>query len=195
VDTINENRLEWMREAGCWVVGFGVESGNQYSLDLMKKKAKLEDAQCAIALCKKYGIKVYTLFLIGLPWDTRETIKDTIRFSKILDADFIDINIAYPLPGTELFEVARKEHLFEESHMHGCDYSKPIIKTRHLSTEELIKLRRWGLLSFYFRPAYIIRVLSSVNSFKVLVSYIKAGFGLILKSFNAKPDLDLRDER
>lgn len=184
VDTISEKRLEWMKKAGCWIIGFGVESGNQRSLDLMKKRIKLEDARNAIALCKKYGIKTYTLFLIGLPWDDRDTIKDTVRFAKALDGNYIDINIAYPLPGTELFELAKKEGLFTEKDLHGYDYSKPIVKTKYLSTRELVSLRRRALLSFYLRPGYIIRTLGSVNSPKVLFSYIKAGFGLIFKMFN-----------
>jgi radical SAM superfamily enzyme YgiQ (UPF0313 family) len=190
VDTISEKRLEWMKKAGCWVIGFGVESGHQASLDLMKKRAKLEDAIHSVALCKKYGIKVYTLFLIGLPWDSRQTIKETVKFAKALDGDYIDINIAYPLPGTDLFELAKKENLFSEKDIHGFDYSKPLIKTKHLSTEELIDIRRWALLSFYLRPHYIIKTFSSIRSLKVLFNYIKAGFELIYKVFNTKTNVD-----
>ena len=195
VDTISKKRLEWMEKAGCWIIGFGIESGNQQSLDLMKKKAKLEDAYRSISLCKKHGIKTYTLFLIGLPWDNRKTIKETIKFAKNLDGDYIDINIAYPLPGTEMFEMAKKENLFDEKQMHGYDYSRPLIKTRYLSTEELVNIRRWALLSFYLRPRYIIKTISSIRSPMVLFNYIRAGLLLLYKTFGAQSNVvDCRED-
>ena len=193
-DTISKERLEWMKRAGCWIIGFGIESGDQKSLDLMKKKTTLEDANTSILLCKEYGIKTYTLFLIGLPWDNRETIKKTIRFARHLDGDYIDINIAYPLPGTEMFEMAKKENLFNETSIHGYDYSKPLIKTRYLSTEELVSMRKWALLSFYFRPHYIIKTIASIRSSKVLINYIRAGLQLLCKTFSAQSNVsDLRE--
>jgi len=190
VNTISQKRLEWMKRAGCWIIGFGVESGNQESLDLMKKKASPQDARNAVSLCKKYSIKTYTLFIIGFPWDSRESVRNTIKFIKELDGDYIDINIAYPIPGTELFEIAKRENLFNEKNMHGYDYSKPIIKTRHLGTKELVALRRRGLLSFYLRPSYIARTLTGVRSPKVLWSYIKAGFALLPSLFNPESNVD-----
>jgi len=190
VDTINEDRLKWMKKAGCWIIGFGIESGNQESLDLMKKNAKVEDALTAVSLCRKYDIKTYTLFVIGFPWDDRKTIKDTINFVKVLDGDYMDINIAYPLPGTELFELAKKEGLFNENDIYGYDYSRPVIRTRHLSTKELIKIRRWAILSFYFRPRYIMKTILSINSPRVLLSYLNAGLSLILNLFSNKSNVD-----
>jgi len=186
VDTISKERLEWMKRAGCWIIGFGIESGNQKSLDLMKKRTKLEDANASILLCKEYGIKTYTLFLIGLPWDNRETIKETIKFARHLDGDYIDINIAYPLPGTEMFEMAKREHLFNETKIHGYDYSKPLIKTRYLSTEELVSMRKWALLSFYLRPCYIIKTFASIRSPIILINYIRAGLQLLCKTFSVQ---------
>lgn len=195
VDTINEKRLEWMKKTGCWIIGFGVESGNQESLNLMKKRTSIEDAKNAIALCKKYGIRAYTLFVIGLPWDTRKTIDDTIQFAKALNGDYIDINIAYPLPGTELFEVAKKENLFDEEKMHGYDYSKPLIRTRHLTTDELVRIRRQALLGFYIRPSYIIRMLISIRSPRVLLSYVHAGIQLFYNLFSDQLNVvDCREE-
>jgi len=190
VDTVSDKRLGWMKRAGCWIIGFGVESGDQSSLDRMKKKAKVEDAFRAVSLCKKYGIKTYTLFVIGFPWDTEQTINDTATFIKTLDPDYIDINIAYPLPGTELFEIAKKEALFNEEAMYGCDYSKPLIRTRSLDTKELVRLRKKALLGFYLRFNFIVRTLLSVRSLRVFLSYLGAGIGLIFKLSNAKLNVE-----
>ncbi|MFQ5952629.1 MAG: B12-binding domain-containing radical SAM protein [Candidatus Omnitrophota bacterium] len=195
VDTISENRLKWMKEAGCWVIGFGIESGNQESLDLMKKRAGLDDARKAVSLCRKHDIKTYTLFIIGLPWETRKSVKDTIRFAKELDGDYMDINIAYPLPGTELFDMAKEEELFNEKEVHGYDYSKPLIRTRHLTTEELIDIRRLARLGFYLRPRYVLRTLLSIRSPKVLLNYMRAGLALLGDFFSRNPNVtDFREE-
>jgi radical SAM superfamily enzyme YgiQ (UPF0313 family) len=175
VDTISEGRLEWMKKAGCWIIGFGVESGNQESLDKMKKRAKLEDARRAIALCKKHGIKTYGLFLIGLPWETRAMVEDTIRFMKELDPSFVDVNIAYPLPGTEYYRLAKEMGLFQEDDLQFGDYSKPIVHTVELTTSDLVRLRRKAILSFYVRPSYVLRTLAGVRSFGVLANYLRSG--------------------
>jgi anaerobic magnesium-protoporphyrin IX monomethyl ester cyclase len=181
VDTISEGRLEWMKKAGCWIVGFGIESGNQEMLNRMKKRQKLEDAENAIALCRRHGIKTYGLFLIGLPWDTRDTVEETIAFAKRLEPTFIDFNIAYPLPGTEYYRIAKEMQLFDEADLPHGDYARPIVRTLSLSTEELIALRRKALLGFYLRPSYVLDTLRQIDSPRVLMNYIRSGARLIQK--------------
>ncbi|MBJ05523.1 MAG: hypothetical protein CMO40_00165 [Verrucomicrobiaceae bacterium] len=179
VDTISAERLKWMKKAGCWVIGFGLESGNQENLNRMKKRTTLEQAREAIALCRNHRIKSYGLFLIGLPWETREMVEDTTRFMKELNPDFVDMNIAYPLPGTEYHRIALESGLFSEKDLQEGDYSKPIVRTVELSTEDLIQYRRKALLTFYLRPSYILRTLLGVRSVKVLGNYIKSGIRLL----------------
>lgn len=191
VDTISEKRLEWMKKAGCWVIGFGIESGNQEMLDKMKKRAKVEDAEKALALCKKHKVKTYGLFLIGLPWETRETVLQTIRFAKKLEPSFLDFNIAYPLPGTEYYRIAKEMNLFEEKDLANGDYARPIVRTLTLSTKDLIALRKQALLSFYLRPSYIFNTLKDVRSPKILSNYIRSGIRLIRNhAFNFGTDTD-----
>jgi radical SAM superfamily enzyme YgiQ (UPF0313 family) len=184
VDTIDEERLVWMKKAGCWIIGFGVESGNQEMLDRMKKGITIEQAEKAVKLCKKYKIKTYLLFVLGLPWETRETAVDTIEFAKKLDGDFVDFNIAYPLPGTEYYEIAKDSALCDLSSLSGFDYANPLARSFYLSTEELIELRKKALKSFYFRPQYIIRTLLNIRSLKVFNSYIYSGIQLLYKNRN-----------
>lgn len=191
VDTISEKRLEWMKKAGCWIVGFGIESGNQEMLNKMKKRAKLEDAEKAIALCKKYGVKTYGLFLIGLPWETRETALQTIRFAKKLNPSFIDFNIAYPLPGTEYYRIAKELNLFDETELQNGDYARPIVRTLSLSTGELIALRKKALMGFYLRPSYIFNTLKDIRSPRILLNYFRSGIRLITNhTFNFGTDTD-----
>lgn len=179
VDTISEERVKWMKKAGCWIIGFGFESGNQESLDRMKKRATLEQSREAVKLCKKYGIKTYGLFLIGLPWETREMVEDTIAFMKELNPNFVDVNIAYPLPGTEYYRIAKEMGMFTDEDLKSGDYSKPIVHTEYLSTDDLVKLRHKALLSFYLRPGYILQTLLNIRSFKILKNYISSGLRLL----------------
>ncbi len=184
VDTIDEERLLWMKKAGCWIIGFGVESGNQGMLNKMKKGTTLEQSNKAIKLCKKFKIKTYLLFILGLPWETKETAMDTIKFAKELNGDFVDFNIAYPLPGTEYFELAKDSVLCDLSSLSGYDYANPLVRSLYLSTEELIELRKKALVSFYFRPKYIAKTLLNVTSIKVFSSYLYSGLRLLHKSRN-----------
>ena len=150
----------------------------------MKKGITLEQTDKAVKLCKKYKIKTYLLFILGLPWETKETAMDTIKFAKMLDGDFVDFNIAYPLPGTEYFELAKDSVLCDLNSLSGFDYANPLVRSFHLSTEELIGLRKKAIKSFYFRPKYIARTLLNVTSVKVFRSYLYSGFRLLYKSRN-----------
>ncbi|MBF0254787.1 MAG: radical SAM protein, partial [Candidatus Omnitrophica bacterium] len=174
VDTISETRLEWMKRAGCWVVGYGFESGNEESLKHMKKCATLDQARTAVRLTHAAGIRVYGLFLIGLPWEDRLMIEDTIRFMKELDPDFVDVNIAYPLPGTEFYQMAEARGLFDRGDLGEGDYATPIARTEHLGPEDLKALRRKAVLGFYLRPRVILRTIAQIRSLKILMIYLTA---------------------
>jgi radical SAM superfamily enzyme YgiQ (UPF0313 family) len=179
VDTISAERLRWMKQAGCWIIGFGFESGNDENLKLMKKRATTDDARRAVSLCKEAGMKTYGLFLIGLPWETRAMVEDTLRFILEIDPTFIDVNIAYPLPGTEYYHVAKEMGLFKDEDLGSGDYSKPIVRTVELSTHELMQYRRKALLKFYSRPGYVIRTLSEIRSPRVFANYVRSGIRLL----------------
>jgi radical SAM superfamily enzyme YgiQ (UPF0313 family) len=105
-------RAKALKSAGCWVVAFGIESGVQEMLDKMQKKTTLEQAEKSIKAAKKAGLRTHSFYIIGLPWETKETLSLTLKFARELDTDFFDFNIAYPLLGTEYYELAKKEKSF-----------------------------------------------------------------------------------
>ena len=96
------------------------------------------------------------------------------------------MNIVYPLPGTELYDIARKRGLLKENAVHGFDYSYSSITTERLSTNDLMRLRRLGLLSFYARPRYVLRTLLSVKSIRELRRYLFAGIALVFRLYGRK---------
>jgi len=174
VDTIDDERAEWMRRAGCWVVAFGVESGSQEMLDRMKKGTRVEQALRAVEICRRHGLRTHAFYVIGLPWESRDTLAETLRLARELDTDFFDFNIAYPLPGTEFYEIARREGLFDEKDLAEAGYARAAARTFHLSREELERWRREALLTLYFRPRYIARTLLRSGSPRRALRYLRA---------------------
>ncbi len=104
VNTIDREMVKVMKEAGCKVITFGIESGNDDILRYIKKDITKEQALKAIRLTKEAGILTWTCYILGLPRDTEETIDETIRFSRELDSDLADFHRFLPYPGTEAYE-------------------------------------------------------------------------------------------
>lgn len=176
VDTLDAERLEWMKRAGCWVIGFGVETGNNKHLEMVKKRATAEQAFEAIHLCRAYGIRSHTFLVFGFPWDTNETIQELIAFAKKLDPDFFDFNIAYPLPGTELEALVEQQGLFTRERRRDGGYAVGSVSTHTLTPEQLEAWRKKALWSMYLRPHYILRTLKQAGSLPVLLNYLRAAW-------------------
>ena len=104
VTGIDEAVTRLMKESGCRRVYLGLETGNQDTLDLMKKRATLEDGKAAVHLFHEAGIEVAAFFIVGYPGETVPAIEDTLRYSLELPLDRISFNVPFPLPGSPLFE-------------------------------------------------------------------------------------------
>jgi radical SAM superfamily enzyme YgiQ (UPF0313 family) len=185
VDTIDAELLSWMKKAGCWIIAYGVESGNQQMLDQMKKKATVEQARQAIRLTREAGIKSSVYFLMGLPWDKPETLEDNVRFAQELMPDFVEIFYTYPFPGTELHRIAVEHGLLREGEIPLEAYSRPAIDGLYMTREELAEWRKKALRRIYLQPRYIWRTLSGARSPKEFANYVKYGF-LALKDLLSK---------
>jgi len=180
VDTLDIERLKWMKQAGCFAVGFGVESGNQEILDKIRKGISLEQSKVALNLCRDFGIKSYAYFMIGFPWDNEQTIRDSIEFAKELNPNFVDFFLPYPFPGTELEMIAKKHNLIGNA-LDIKAYSHPIMNTLFLKKERLLTLKNSALRKFYMRPKYIFQTLCSAESPKVLRNYFYYGIKTLMK--------------
>lgn len=174
VDTIDDERCQKMKAAGCWVVAFGIETGSQMIMDNMKKGQKIEQGYEAIAICKRNGLRTHAFMVIGMPWETTETLEETYKMACELDTDFFDFNIAYPLPGTEYYEIAVRDNLFETT-SDASSYAEAAVRSYTLSSAELTEWRRKRLLKMYMRPHYIARMLTKAGSPAKTMNYIKAG--------------------
>lgn len=108
VNLINEPLLKKMKAAGCDLLSFGFESGSQKILDIMKKRAKVEQAENAIKLTMQAGIRVIGSFMIGMIGETRETVEETVNFIKRTNLPNCRFFFATPYPGTALYDMANK---------------------------------------------------------------------------------------
>jgi anaerobic magnesium-protoporphyrin IX monomethyl ester cyclase len=180
VDTLDRELLPWMKKAGCWAIGLGIESGNQDILDRIKKGIKLEQARQAINICKEFGVKTYAYFIIGFPWDNEKTINDSMQFAIDLNPDFVDFFLPYPFPGTELEGIA-KEYGLIDGPIKGRAYSQSIMATQSLSKDKLLSLRKIALKRFYMRWGFILKTLFTAKSPKVIWNYFCYGIKTVRK--------------
>jgi radical SAM superfamily enzyme YgiQ (UPF0313 family) len=174
-DQTDAELFQLMKQAGCKRVGFGVESGNQAVLDSIKKRQTLADVRQAFRQAKAAGLQTMGFFIYGLPADTEQTMEDTTRFALELDPDLANFMIAAPYPGTELWEIARRDgRLFSQD---WRDYAIHDEKARYeLPTlpAELVE-RKWheAYRRFYGRPSRIWRQVTRPDTWRRLPSYVR----------------------
>jgi radical SAM superfamily enzyme YgiQ (UPF0313 family) len=184
VNTIDEERLLWMKKAGCWLVSFGIESGNQNILDMTQKGITLEQSREAVRLAKKCKLKTFLTYMIGMPWEDRETIMDTLNFARELDGDFFEIILPFPFPGTRYCEIAKRDGLIlEGAYDIMYDHFEPVVRTYHLSAKELGDLKKKSFWYLYARPKYIKKIISLCDSPRALKNYISYGISKMKAHF------------
>ena len=180
-DTADEEMAEIMAKAGCRLVSIGVESGNQEMLDHIGKRITLDDVRLTVKIFKKYGMKIYNYFVIGLPWETEETVEDTIDFAIELDSDFISFYTATPLPGTKFYDYAKTHNLINSETSFKSAYFYPSVNAHKLTKDEIFKLHKKAIRKFYLRPSYILKMLLKIRSFEEFKNYFRAGLNLLLR--------------
>ena len=107
--TTDYETLKAMKEAGCRLLIVGYESGDPQILKNIKKGATVEMAERFTANCKKLGLLVHGDYIIGLPGETRESIRKTIDFAKRMDTDTIQVSIAHPVSRDGVLRLRQEE--------------------------------------------------------------------------------------
>ena len=182
VDRINEEILKEMESAGCWLIDFGLESGNQAILDRIGKGITLEQSRKAVELAKRYGFSVRGYFILGLPSEDLDTIEDTIKFSKSLNLDLAQFSLATPFPGTKFFEEARNEGRIQnlDWSTYRCYKADPIYVPAELTHEQLASAFRRAYREFYLRSSYLFNSLLKIRSPKDLSDRLRGAKTLLL---------------
>ena len=176
--------LKKLKKAGFYLICYGLESGNQNVLNTNRRQVTLEEMKRAVVLTHKAGIRILGFFMMGLLGETIDSLEDTIRFAKSLPLDYAQVTIAMPYPGTEFYEIVKKNKWLDIDYQNidlkkakHLNYRKAAWKRPHLPEKELKKKFRRFYLKFFFRPSYIlktfIRMFSSINDFRLTLKGVR----------------------
>jgi anaerobic magnesium-protoporphyrin IX monomethyl ester cyclase len=155
VDTISEDLLKTMKDAGCITIFLGVESADQQLLNQVNKKTNINRIKKTFELTKKYDMRTIASVVLGMPGDTKRSVKSTIKFVKNLDPSYAVFSLATPYPGTDFYIKAASENLIKINDWSKYTLLSPVLETVDLSLEELKKLQKKAFKEFYLRPSYI----------------------------------------
>lgn len=144
---LDDEMLRLMKESGCWLLAFGVETGNRRIMASIKKGLNLSDVQRARDLCKNAGILFRSFFMIGNLGDDYSTVFDTIRFARELDPDDCQFSIFTPVIGTVAYERAKENGWIIDRRWEKLDSFHPTVSTDKLSTQDTEALHRLGSLT------------------------------------------------
>jgi anaerobic magnesium-protoporphyrin IX monomethyl ester cyclase len=121
VDTLDEERLYYLKRAGCRQIMFGIETGSAKMLALMNKGITIDQIKSAVALTKSYGIKTLGYFMLGFPGETEETMQETVKLIKELKLFDVSAQSFTPLPGAEIYSrVVDSAEYLEDWDRNGC---------------------------------------------------------------------------
>ena len=181
VDLVNLELLKKMKKAGCWLISYGVESGNQQILDTMQKGISIEKIEESFALTRKAGIKTLGYFLAGLPGETSETLSDTIAFSKRLNPDFAAWGVLIVFPGSPFYTMLKDGKFggFAKTRdISSEDFAYHLVFEDNLTFEQSSQASGQAFIDFHMRPSYIFKRLVGVRSFTMLKQYLEMGYPL-----------------
>lgn len=142
VNTLNEDLLKLMKKAGCFEIAFGVESGCQKSLDLMRKRIKVDDSRNIIKLCKKVGVASKAFMMVGFPWETKGDIYETISFIEEIVPDEAQFMCVTPMPNTELYKLVAEGGYNIDQNIDYTRLKNAVYGTENFTKEELDNLAR-----------------------------------------------------
>jgi anaerobic magnesium-protoporphyrin IX monomethyl ester cyclase len=151
VDTIvkNPEMVRIMARAGFRWTFIGFESGTQEMLDEYGKKAAVQDSLRAMEILKSNGVGVTGSFILGAPSETKEMIKETVRYAKVLNPERAQFSLLTPYPGTRLYQQVKDRLLTGNWQRYSGGY--PTIRHDHLSARALKGLLVYAYTAFYAR--------------------------------------------
>lgn len=182
-DAVDEELCRLMKKAGCWSIAFGIESANQESLNLIKKNITVEKIIRGINAVKNAGLEIIGSIILCLPGEDEQMVKKTIHFVKEMDLDVVVFFMPVPFPGTELFEICKKEgglvgDIDWKDYKQWMDQKNPLYINPKLGKDKMLDLYQYAFRTFYLSPKYIWKNLKRIRSLEDVKKYLK-GFSSI----------------
>ena len=160
VDSLDEEILQTMKDAGCITIFIGVESADQQMLEKMNKNITISKTEKAFKLARKVGIRTIASCVIGMPEDTKKSIEKTLKFVKKLNPNYALYSIATPYPGTRFYNETFKKNLIQIKDWSKYTLINPVLETVDCTSSDLRSIQKKAFITFYLRPHYLIRQVS-----------------------------------
>ncbi|MEW6109358.1 MAG: radical SAM protein [Nitrospirota bacterium] len=177
VNQVDKPLLEAFKEAGCWAILFGAESGVQKNLNTIRKGTTLAQIKRAVKAAQDVGIKVSTPFMFGIPGETFEEGLQTIKFAIELNPDIANFHAITPFPGTYLYDNLEKYGVISDE-LSDFTYQGAAFIPFTMTREEILELRRIAFKKFYSRPSFILKKLIELRSPREFIIAVKSARSL-----------------
>ncbi|MBU2637753.1 MAG: B12-binding domain-containing radical SAM protein [Nanoarchaeota archaeon] len=174
--------LKKMASVGCWVILYGIESGDQTLLNNIRKGQTLKQIRDAIKWTQDAGIEAKGSFMLGLPGETPELARKTIDFAIDLDLDFAIFCLTTPYPGTKLYdEFVGKDSIKDVDFSKYTSFAPIYLPEGYDNREQLIQLHKEAYRRFYLRLGYLKRRMKLLRTKDDFLKYI-TGVKYLIKS-------------
>jgi radical SAM superfamily enzyme YgiQ (UPF0313 family) len=173
-NTVTDEILKKMKQAGCFCIWYGIEAGDDSLLKIINKGTTVESIKKAVQLTKKNKIEVRGLFMVGLPGETPKLAQKTIDFAKELDVDYAQFSITTPHIGTKLYEDAEKYGTLKKDFSKYTQHEAIFVPFGYKSKEEVEAMSKKAYKEFYQRPSYILKHMLKVRNLDDIKRYLKA---------------------
>lgn len=183
VNTVDEELIKLMKQAGCQRIHYGVEAGTDKILKVLRKGITREMVEKAFKWTKKAKIQTVAYFMIGSPQENEEDIMESIKFAKKINPDFIHVSITTPFPATDLYleglcsGIIKVDYWKKFAENPVPDFIPPPWE-EIFTKDQLVALLKKFYQSFYFRPGYIIKKIFQVKSLNELFKKTRGALAL-----------------
>jgi radical SAM superfamily enzyme YgiQ (UPF0313 family) len=171
--SLNKRLLHKMKQAGCWLISIGIESGNDEVLKFIRKPVRIKEARQVASWADEVGILLNGLFMINHPIDTKGTIRQTINFAKELPLFTASFSILFLKPGSKVREIAHEYGTVNYDYCLSTGHPGKTLSfvARGLSAKYLKSMQRRAYAEFFIRPKQIWRLIRAIDSWEDFRKY------------------------
>ncbi len=182
IATIDQEMVDLMKQAGCWMIAPGIESCSNKVLKNIRKQITVKQVYEVVEMIHNAGIEVWGYFVYGLPGDTKETLEENSRCALELPLDMANFAVAVPYPGTPFYYQAVENNWLVASNWEDYDQNySAIVDYGYLKPDDIIKAIKKANVKFFSKPKHAWRVLKEIfrdfgtakDLFKIFMEHLK----------------------
>jgi radical SAM superfamily enzyme YgiQ (UPF0313 family) len=183
VNLVDQQMLNIMADSGCYQIFYGIESGVQRLLNLIRKGITLEQSKKALKMTRKAGIESMASLMLAIPTETEEESWQTVNFAIEIDPDYAQWLKTTPFPGNDLYELCKKSgNIITDDYTKYTEWNEAVYVPEGRTVEEVTKTTNQAYRKFYLRPKYILRRMNAFmklplpNQYKLVKTAFKVFF-------------------